>query len=108
MRISPRDFGQSHSAFERTNAMKEKLNKFLGRRNQTSLLLWLIVGCYLVYQAYQILSGDMGTANHLLLYIFSGLFIVAGLIIVAVSLYAFIGKHYQQPESSAESNDDTE
>lgn len=76
--------------------MKEKLNKFLSRHNHTSLLLWLVVGCYLVYQAYEILSGDMGSANHLLLYIFSILFIVAGIAIVAVSLYAFIGKHYQQ------------
>lgn len=82
--------------------MKEKLNKFLCRHNQTSLLLWLIVGCYLVYQAYQILSGDMGAANHALLYIFSVLFIVAGILIAAVSLYALIGRHYKQSESSAE------
>ena len=85
--------------------MKEKLNKFLCRHNQTSIFLWLIVGIYLVYQAYQILSGDMGTANHLLLYIFSALFIVAGLAIVALSLYALIGKHYQLPQSTSSTDD---
>lgn len=80
--------------------MKEKLNKFLSRHNQTSLFLWLIVGGYLVYQAYQILSGDMGSANHLLLYLFCALFIIAGLVIVAVSLYGLIGKHHQQPAAA--------
>lgn len=85
--------------------MKEKLNKFLSRHNQMSLFLWLVVGGYLVYQAYQILSGDMGTANHLVLYIFSALFIVVGVVIVAVSLYALIGKHYQQPQSSNDGHD---
>ena len=88
--------------------MKEKLNKFLNRHNQTALLLWLIVGCYLVYQAYQILAGDMGAANHLLLYIFSALFIVCGIAIAAVSLYALIGKHYRQSESSSEDNSESE
>ena len=88
--------------------MKEKLNQFLSRHNQTALLLWLIVGVYLIYQAYQILTGDMGTANHLLLYIFSALFIVAGLAIVAVSLYALIGKHYQQAQSSPDDSVDEE
>ena len=88
--------------------MKEKLNKFLCRHNQTSIFLWLIVGGYLVYQAYQILSGDMGSANHLLLYVFSALFIVAGLAIVAVSLYALIGKHYQQPQSPSDDSEDEE
>lgn len=88
--------------------MKEKLNKFLCRHNQTSLFLWLIVGIYLIYQAYQILSGDMGTANHLLLYIFSALFIVAGLAVVAVSLYALIGKHYQQSQSTPDDSADEE
>lgn len=86
--------------------MKEKLNKFLSRHNQTSLILWLIVGIYLVYQAYQILSGDMGSANHLLLYIFCALFIAAGLALAAVSLYALIGKHYQQPPSSDDDSGD--
>ena len=86
--------------------MKEKLNKFLCRHNQVSLILWLIVGIYLVYQAYQILSGDMGTANHLLLYIFCALFIAAGLLVTAVSLYALIGKHYQQPPSPDDSGDE--
>ena len=88
--------------------MKEKLNKFLCRHNQTSIVLWFVVGAYLVYQAYQILSGDMGTANHLLLYIFSALFIVAGLAIVAVSLYALIGKHYQQSQSTPDDSADEE
>lgn len=88
--------------------MKEKLNKFLSRHNQTSLILWLIVGIYLVYQAYQILSGDMGTANHLLLYVFSALFIVAGLAITAVSLYALIGKHYQRPQPPSDDSADEE
>ncbi len=88
--------------------MKEKLNKFLCRHNQTSLILWLVVGIYLVYQAYQILSGDMGSANHLLLYSFSALFIVVGLAVAAVSLYALIGKHYQQPESSSVDSEDEE
>ena len=88
--------------------MKEKLNKFLSRHNQTSLILWLIVGIYLVYQAYQILSGDMGNANHLLLYVFSALFIVVGVVIVAVSLYALIGKHYQQPQPPSDDSADEE
>ena len=88
--------------------MKEKLNKFLSRHNQTSIVLWFVVGAYLVYQAYQILSGDMGTANHLLLYIFSALFIAAGLAIVAVSLYALIGKHYQQLQSPSDDGEDEE
>lgn len=88
--------------------MKEKLNKFLSRHNQASLFLWLIVGGYLVYQAYQILSGDMGSANHLLLYLSSGLFIVAGLVIVAVSLYGLIGKHHQQPAADDDNSAEEE
>ena len=88
--------------------MKEKLNKFLSRHNQTVVFLWLIVGGYLVYLAYQILTGDMGTANHLLLYIFSILFIVVGVLIVALSLYALIGKHYQMPKSPVPAEEDRE
>jgi len=82
--------------------MKEKLNKFLEHRNQTSLLLWLIVGGYLVYQAYQILTSDMGDANPTLLWIFSIVFIIAGAAIVALSLYAFIGGHYLKPQFPAD------
>ena len=88
--------------------MKEKLNRFLCRHNQTSIFLWLIVGIYLVYQAYQILSGDMGSANHLLLIGFSALFIVAGIAVTAVSLYALIGKHYKQPQPPQDDSADKE
>ena len=80
--------------------MKEKLNKlnkFLCLHDQTSMFLWLVVGGYLLYQAYQILSGDMGSANPVLLYICSAQFIVGGLVLVAGTLYALIGKHYKQP-----------
>ncbi|GEM_PF-4975260 len=86
--------------------MKEKLNRFLERHNQTSLTLWLIVGGYLVYQAYQILTGDMGDANHALLWIFSIFFIVAGTAIVALCLYAFIGGHYEKPSFPADGDDE--
>ena len=87
---------------------KDKLNKFLSRHDQTSIFLWLIVGGYLVYLAYQILTGDMGTANDALLYVFCALFIIAGGLIVAVSLYALIGKHYKMPPPLAAEDEDEE
>ena len=88
--------------------MKDKLNKFLSHHNQTSIFLWLIVGGYLVYLAYQILTGDMGTANRALLYFFCVLFILVGTLIVAVSLYALIGKHHQQPRPLVPEDEDDE
>lgn len=88
--------------------MKEKIDKLLSNRNQSSVVLWLIAGGYLVYLVYQILSGDMGETNRLIIYATCALFIIAGLALVAVSLYALIGKKYQTKEPPAEdSGDDT-
>ena len=86
--------------------MKEKLNKFLSRHNQSSVFLWLIVGGYLVYLAYDIFTGDMGSANHALLYIACAFFMIVGLAVCAISLYALIGKHYQMPQMSFSDEED--
>lgn len=87
--------------------MKEKIDKLLSNRNQTSVFLWLIAGGYLVYLAYQILSGDMGSANRWVLYVFCALFIIVGLAIVALALYSLIGKRYQMQKPPAEDEEDS-
>ena len=77
--------------------MKEKLDRFLKNRNQGSLFLWIVAGGYLVYLAYSIFTGDMGGADHAVLYAFCALFLLAGLLLCGVALYAFFGKHYDLP-----------
>lgn len=88
--------------------MKDKLNKLVKNRSQSSLTLWLIAGGYLVYLAYQILTGDQGSTNRLIIYATSALFIIVGLALVGVSLYALIGKHYQIPQPQEDNSEENE
>lgn len=75
--------------------MKEKLEKFLRRHTQTSIFLWMVVGGYLLYLAWQIFSSDMGDADPVLLTAAMVIFVIAGLALVAVGLYAMIKKCYK-------------
>lgn len=79
------------------NDFKEKLNKFLSRHTQGMIFLWMIVGGYLAYLAWQLLTEDPGEANPAVLTVAAVVFAIVGLIMVAVSLYSLIGKHYKDP-----------
>jgi len=84
--------------------MKEKLEKYLHRHTQASIFLWMIVGGYLLYLAWQIFTSDVGEADPRLLTAAVIVFVIAGLILIGVGLYAMLKHCYKEPPN-AESND---
>lgn len=75
--------------------MKEKLEKFLRRHNQTSIFLWMIVGGYLVYLAWQLFSSEPGDTEPVIITAAIIFFTIAGLALVGVGMYAMIKKCYK-------------
>ena len=65
-----------------------KLQKFLCRHSQASIALWVVVGGYLVYLAWQLLTGPTEGANPVVTTVFGVLFAIVGAAIAVIGLYA--------------------
>ena len=86
--------------------MMDKLKKFLCRHSQTSIALWMVVGGYLIYLAWDILKADKGSADMTLLTVAMIVFAVVGLIILACCALALFGGYNK--ESAAGERRDSE
>lgn len=83
--------------------MKEKIKNWLCRHTQVSLLLYAVVGGYLIYLAYQLFSEG---ASDALLIIAEVVFALCGLLLVLLGGYGIIFGYYKKPP--AESSDNAE
>ena len=89
-------------------AMKEKLEKFLRSHTKTSVLLWAVGGGYLLYLAYKMFSEDMSAANPVLIKATAIFFALAGIVLLAVGLYAIKNKCYMAQSFTEDAREKTD
>lgn len=72
-------------------------NKSKNPKLPTSIMLFLriFIGGYLCYLAYQIMTGGDTTANPIVVYVFSVIFVIAGIGLIILSLKMIIRGEYQ-------------
>lgn len=87
--------------------MLDKLKKFLCRHSQTSIALWMVVGGYLIYLAWDIFRTDTATANPIILKVAMVVFTIVGLVILAVGALALFGG-YNKENAGKNQNEQSE
>ena len=74
----------------------DKLKKFLYRHSQTSIALWMVVGGYLIYLAWQIFKTGIGDGNAVILVAAMIVFVIVGLLLLAVGCYSLFGGYNKE------------
>ena len=73
----------------------DKLINWMETRRYNSYLLWLVVGLYLVYLAFQMVSGRVAEAvAPALKLLLALLFALLGVVLAGISLFAILKGHY--------------
>lgn len=82
--------------------MMDKLKKFLCRHSQTSIALWMVVGGYLIYLAWDIFKADKGSADTTLLAVAMIVFTIVGFFILACGALALFGGYNKESAAAKE------
>ena len=82
--------------------MMDKLKKFLCRHSQTSIALWMVVGGYLIYLAWDIFKADKGGADMTLLTVAMIVFTIVGFLILACGALALFGGYNKESAAQRE------
>lgn len=87
----------------------KKLIVWMEGRTKNSFLLLLVVGGYLLYAVYEMYKGlPEVTGNVAVIYAAMALFVVAGVLLVAVAVFAMRGKHYREALPHSQEDDSAE
>ena len=75
----------------------KKLTSWMEQRSKSSYILMLMVGGYLLYMVSEMVGGvSESEVNTALVYAFSVLFAVAAVVMLALGMFAFVGRHYRE------------
>ena len=85
-----------------------KFQKFLCRHSQASIALWVVVGGYLVYLAWQLLTEPTETANPVIITAAAVVFAVIGAAVVAIGLYAIFAGYNKERQGIVKKDDEDE
>ena len=75
----------------------KKLTSWMEQRSKSSYILMLMVGGYLLYMVTEMVGGvSESKANIAVVYVFGVLFAVAAVVMLALAVFAFVGRHYRE------------
>ena len=85
-----------------------RFQKFLCRHSQASIALWVVVGGYLVYLAWQLLTEPTEGADPVVTGVFGVLFAVVGAAIAVIGLYAILAGYNKERRGIVGTKNDDE